>query len=194
MNKLKRCSYTAKNTITEIKINQYKTYIRSTLFYGSENNLLNKKQINDLQITESTLIKKAFGFNSYFTRSTVLNRAVKLDSIANRLYQNKYKFLLRLQKNDYTNEIIGKMMIDGGIQKDSESLIGYMIKNNKKKENTLQELIVTTSNKIRKNRKKYNLEMKKSEVIRIVEALKAKGDKRKVDLAKCIIMQEHWSY
>jgi hypothetical protein len=194
MNKLKRCGFASKNTISEIKINQYKTYIRSTLLYGSENSLLNKKQIKDLQSTESTIMKKAFGFKSNYTHSTKLNRAVKLEKINDKLYQNKYKFLLRLQKNEYTNELINDLLINSDIQNDNESLIGYLMKLNKKKEKTLQELIVTCSERLKINRKKYNSDRKNDEVAKVINALKSKGDKRKVDLAKCILMKEHWSY
>ena len=154
MNKLKRCGYASKNTISEIKINQYKTYIRSTLLYGSENSLLNKQQIKDLQIIESTIVKKAFGFNSNYTHSTKLNRAVKLENINDRLYQNKYKFLLRLQKNEYTNELITELLNNNDVLNDSELLIGYLMKMNKKKEKKLQELIVTCSERLKINRKK----------------------------------------
>lgn len=194
MVKLKRCGYSSIYTSSIVKINQYKTYIRSTLLYGSENQMFNKKEIKDLQTAESTLIKKAFGFNGHYTKSTHLNRALKLESIETRLIQSKYKFLIRLRRNELTNKLLTEIMDDGKSLNDRECLAGYLNKCNNKLSKTPNELLLHTSNNLKRKRKKYLKECNESITQRIKDILLDKGEIRKIKLAKMILMEEHWAY
>jgi len=194
MVQLKRCSFTSKHSISKMKINQYKTYIRSTLLYGTENQLLIKKEIREMQTTESTIIKKAFGFQPRFTKSTNLNRALNLDRINDRLYKSKYKFLIRLEKNELTNMILSELFKEKSALYDKESLLGYINCINAKLDKTATQMIKSMSDNIRLKNKKY-ISCGKSDLEKqIVESVKLKGDERKKQLARHILMTSHWLY
>lgn len=192
--KLKRCGYSSKFTSTEVKISQYKTYIRSTLLYGSENQMYNTNELKDLQTTESNMIKKAFGFNGRYIKSTHLNRALKLEDIETRMIQTKHKFLIRLMKNETTNILLQQLLSDRKACTDRESLIGYLNRINRSTSTDTMGLLLSTSNKLKQKRKKYIEQRNDVKTQDIKIALQGKADARKINLAKLILMQEHWAY
>ena len=96
MNCFKITGFKSKYASSQLKINQYKSYIRSTLLYDSENQIHSKKQLDDLQSCESTIIKRAYGIPAKLTKSTDLNRANKLNNISSEIFKNKVNFLRRL--------------------------------------------------------------------------------------------------
>ena len=139
---IKKCGYASKFSSTNVKINQYKTYIRSSHLYGFENMLLNKNEIDLIQTTESNMIKKSLALPPRFTKSTFLNRAFRTDNIRNRLFKNKTKFLKRVKENEFTRELTDELITsEQKILKDKKSLIGYMNKQTNGKSMTFVSLI-----------------------------------------------------
>jgi len=194
MNQLKRCGFTSKFTITPLKINQYMTYVRPTLIYGSENQLLSKNEIKELQTTESTIIKKSFGFTPRYVKSSTLNRALNLDRISERLYLSKYKFIMRLNRNELTRKLLNELFKEPKSINDKDSLIGYINNQNKKLDRAVDQMLISMSNKIKNTRREHLKKAKNEEIINLQEALKCDKDDRKTKLAKLLLMPAHWSY
>ncbi len=105
LQQLKSHGMTSHRIQIPMKIQMYKTYIRPIIYYGIENLLLNKNEINALQRLESTIIKRLLNINK-LCYSTTLLLALNVDSTRNRTRLTTYSFWLRLYENKYTRETL----------------------------------------------------------------------------------------
>ena len=70
--------------------------------YGCENLCLNKRELNDMQRTESSIVKNMIGK----CRSTALLTALKIDKFMFKYETIKASFLIRLLNNELTEPIV----------------------------------------------------------------------------------------
>lgn len=109
-------------------LNFYKSFISPSLLHDAENQHYSVKLLNEIQSTESTIIKRAYGISARYTKSTELNRANGLWCMKSKIFKIKSKFLIRLLENDYTKSLLKFFLKDTKIRKDQASLIGYIMK------------------------------------------------------------------
>lgn len=174
-----------------MKINQYKSYIRSTLLYDSENQIYSKKQLDDLQSCESTIIKRAYGIPAKLTKSTDLNRANKLNNISSEIFKNKVNFLRRLLANNHTKEIVISQMSYTNTARNEESLIGHIMKILNHYNNDLNWLLMRANDKIEENNNKYIDEQNTFKCQRIKMAMVHKNKIRRSKIYKIVRMVEN---
>jgi hypothetical protein len=103
MNKLKKGIFS--NWLSaSAKTQMYKAYIRPTLYYGLELLNMTAKQLKNLQTGESNTIKDMFHI-SRKKRSTILLKAIDLNSATAHLSSLREKLFVRIMQNQYTRSI-----------------------------------------------------------------------------------------
>jgi len=191
MNCLKISGFKSNYASSELKMNQYKSYIRSTLLYDSENQIYNKKQLDELQSCESTIIKRAYGIPAKLTKSTDLNRANKLNNISSEIFKNKVNFLRRLLANNYTKELVVSQMSYTNTARNEESLIGHIMRTLNHYNNDLNWLLMRAKDKIEENNNKYHDEQNTFKCQRIKVAMKHKNKVRRNKIYKIVRMVQN---
>ena len=121
VNCLFKSGFKSEFSSSQLKKSQYKSFISPSLLHDAENQHNSVKLINEIQSTESTIIKRTYGISARYSKSTELN-------LANDLWCMKNKFLIRLIENDYTKSLLKFLLKDTKIRKDQTSLIGYILK------------------------------------------------------------------
>ena len=86
-----------------LRLFMYKTYVRPILLYGVETQSLNKEQTRELQVFESSIVKRLVGISKY-CRSTLLIYATSLDRIEERVACAKLDLIGRLDTNSDTRD------------------------------------------------------------------------------------------
>ncbi|CAF0864470.1 unnamed protein product [Brachionus calyciflorus] len=126
---LKKCGIINKNVTTEIKLCFYirnKTYTRPLLYYGIENQVLNKTQLITLQRLESSFIKAMFLIGKK-TRSTILIRACKIETVNELKNKTKVNFANKLLQFETTAMLISELnQVDKFIWLDKKSLFNEL--------------------------------------------------------------------
>ena len=87
----------------------YKTYVRPVVLYGVETQSLNKEQTRELQVFESSIIKRLVGISKY-CRSTLLIYASSLERIEERVGNAKLALIDRLAANTDTQETTASIL------------------------------------------------------------------------------------
>ena len=89
----------------QVKIQQFKTYIRSILHYGLECYETERETSNALRIEEMRILKTSLKI-LIRTKNTLFYKTTKIQNSADRIELLKEKFKLRLLSNDYSRQLI----------------------------------------------------------------------------------------
>ncbi len=89
----------------QTKSGMYKTFVMPILTYGLDLLTINKKEHNQLRITESNMIKNLLNVRSS-CRSKPIMAALKIEPIDRRLTKMKLSLTKRLKENEYTNAVL----------------------------------------------------------------------------------------
>jgi hypothetical protein len=87
------------------KSEMYKTFVMPILTYGLDLLTINKKEHNQLRITESNIVKNLLNVRSS-CRSKPIMAALKIEQIDRRLIKMKLSLMKRLKENHYTNVVL----------------------------------------------------------------------------------------
>ena len=98
MSEMRTLGINSPHTSVPLRLFMYKTYVRPVLLYGVETQSLNKEQTRELQVFESTIIKRLVGISKY-CRSSHLIYASTLDRIEERVASLKLGLIGRLATN-----------------------------------------------------------------------------------------------
>jgi len=90
-----------------LKSQMYKTFIMPVLTYGMELMILNKKELNQIRITESNMVKNMINVRSSCRTKPIMN-ALQIENLNSRLMKMKLSLYVRLNENDYTKTIISE--------------------------------------------------------------------------------------
>jgi hypothetical protein len=82
----------------------YRTFCQPILTYGFEMCRLSKKQIKDINVKQSSLIKNAIGVSKY-SKSSALMEALKIDTVEFLYLKYKFLFQRQLREVDFTLKI-----------------------------------------------------------------------------------------
>lgn len=187
---IKSVGFTSKLINTEIKINQYKTYIRPVLTYGMCNIQLKPKQIGLLQTTEANIIKRSVGLGSRGVRNTLLLRSFELESLELRFKDSKIRFLKRLMRNEFTRELLINLLnFDNEVKNDNLSLLGYLYELSDDLEQDLDDMIINLENGIDQGYSEYSEKIQSPEVLIVKEILKKTKNERYLRLVREIVME-----
>lgn len=88
-----------------LKSQMYKTFIMPVLTYGMELLKLTKKELNQIRITESNMIKNMINVRSSCRTKPIMN-TLQIESLNRRLTKMKLALYTRLNENSYTKSII----------------------------------------------------------------------------------------
>ena len=103
MSALRAIGINSTSISVQLRLLMYKVYVRPVLLYGVETQSLNKEQTNDLQVFESTIVKRLVGISKY-CHSSHLIYASSLDRIEERVAVMKLDMIGRLMMNQDTRE------------------------------------------------------------------------------------------
>ena len=82
----------------------YKVYCRPVMLYGMESTYMKSSDIKKFQTQEGNTVKGLIGIHKR-TKTTELLRALKIETIKEKLYEIKLKFFQRLMKNEITTKL-----------------------------------------------------------------------------------------
>jgi len=188
VNCLYKSGFKSEFASSQLKMSQYKSFIRPSLLHDAENQYYSVKLLNEVQSTESTLIKRAYGIPARFTKSTELNRANGLWCMKSKIFKIKSNSLIRLLENEYTKDLIQFLLADNKITKDPASVIGYTMKELNHYNNDLSWLILRCKDQCEVLERIFEDESSNLKCQLLKHALEHKGKTRKMKILKIIKM------
>ena len=94
-----------------VKIQQFKTYIRSILLFGIENYELNQSNLDIIRKTEIGIIKGTLGIWNR-TKNTLFLAAARIQETSSRIELSKTNFMIRALNHPYTGEFIHNILTE----------------------------------------------------------------------------------
>lgn len=168
-----------------VKSRLYNSHIRSKLYYGIDNMILNKANKKELKKTEGAIIKDSMGIH-HRTRTTPLLNALGISTTEDNVIKIKTNLFMRLLNNEYVSELIKTILKNGELAADS--LIKEI------KDITHASNITEIENKcknINKQIKKKVKERMKTEEAKYLNSLLRKLPQSKVEILEILSAYEH---
>ncbi len=95
----------------ETKSVMYNSFIMPILTYCVELLVLNKKEMNQIRITESNMIKTMLNVRSSCRSKPILN-AMRVEHLSRRINKMKLSLFIRLNENEYTKTLLNECEIN----------------------------------------------------------------------------------
>ena len=108
---LKKVGILSSHLDVHVKSLLFKAYSRPILYYGMENMVLNKTEAKTIQSLEGILVKRMLNVGKT-SRTSQLLRAIKIEPAADKIDVIKLSFYARLVDNQYTKQIILRIIPD----------------------------------------------------------------------------------
>lgn len=105
-----------------IKIQQFKTYIRSILHFGTENYKLNQEEIDSIRKTEMNILKCTLNIWNR-THNKLFLKAANIHSTESRLKLSSNKFLIRFLSHPYTGTFAMNLVTAYGDDQNNNSIL-----------------------------------------------------------------------
>lgn len=166
-----------------VKFQQYKTYIRPLLTHGLENLVLYKKEIRQLQSTETGIILRNLNLPPRL-RTSLLLMLLKLQKITNKNKAFKSAFFIRLLNNDYTRELIEELLKFNSSSLHNHSLVVEIRDNSEI--NSIHELFSKCSNQVKLNEEEFKENLKSNKDLIVLKTLFENFKSNKEEITKML--------
>ena len=166
-----------------VKFQQYKTYIRPLLTHGLENLVLYKKEIRQLQSTETGIILRNLNLPPRL-RTSLLLMLLKLQKISNKNKAFKSAFFIRLLNNDYTRELIEELLKFNSSSLHNHSLVVEIRDNSEI--NSIHELFSKCSNQVKLNEEEFKENLKSNKDLIVLKTLFENFNSNKEEITKML--------